>query len=446
MKASKYNFIWDMENGKKIAFNAITCALAEVDDDFMNILENVDNIKYEQLEGKKLELVNSMLEGSYIYHDPYDEFKVLKHTHLEQKFNKNVMSLTIAPTLECNFSCSYCYETPKKGIMTESIQDALCYMIEDYASSKNSLLITWYGGEPLLAKDVIYSLSEKMMDICNKSGCTYDSYMITNGYLLDEEGIKRLLDLNLRGIQITIDGPPHIHDSRRKLKGDRPETFCRIMENIKLLLNYGISPDIRINLDKKNTDRFTELVDIFKQEGLENIHLYLGQVTANTIACKSNSGSCLNTKEFSNISLDFNKMLADKGFTVPEYFYYPGVRANFCGGDQINSFVIDPEGYMYKCWNIVGDVEEAIGNVKDLSSDINDLTSAYSSRTVMNHAKWMTWSPLENETCSKCKLLPICMGGCPHVSLTESSSTKCEKWKYTLEDVLKYTYLSKITE
>jgi uncharacterized protein len=59
MKASKYNKFWEMEGGSRIAFNCMTCALAEIEDDFMEILDNIENIKYEELNSTKKELVDN---------------------------------------------------------------------------------------------------------------------------------------------------------------------------------------------------------------------------------------------------------------------------------------------------------------------------------------------------------------------------------------------------
>ena len=79
MKKSKYNKIIKLEDGKTIAFNSVTCALAEVDQDFLDVLENIENIDIENLDEKKKELVENMSEGNYIVHDDMDELKLLKY-------------------------------------------------------------------------------------------------------------------------------------------------------------------------------------------------------------------------------------------------------------------------------------------------------------------------------------------------------------------------------
>ncbi|WP_343750138.1 hypothetical protein, partial [Paraclostridium ghonii] len=66
MKKSKYNKIIKLENGKTIAFNSLTCALAEVDEEFLNVLENIENIDTDNISGKMKELVDNMSDGNFI--------------------------------------------------------------------------------------------------------------------------------------------------------------------------------------------------------------------------------------------------------------------------------------------------------------------------------------------------------------------------------------------
>ncbi|QSF44236.1 hypothetical protein [Paenibacillus tianjinensis] len=87
MKVSKYNRILTMQDETKIAFNAMTCGLAAVDDSFFDILNHISEIDYENLTGEKKELVDMMLEGNYIINDDFDELKSIKFRHFNGKYN-----------------------------------------------------------------------------------------------------------------------------------------------------------------------------------------------------------------------------------------------------------------------------------------------------------------------------------------------------------------------
>ncbi len=437
MKASKYNMFWTLEDGTKIAFNSMTCALAEIDDNFMEVLDNIENINMDELNDEKKKLVEDMLMGNFIIKDSFDELKVIKYRHFAGKFNSDALGLTIAPTLACNFACPYCYENPKKGMMSQEVQDAILEFVTEAAKRRKDISITWYGGEPLLAKDIIFDLSEKMIKVCEENGAKYGSYIVTNGYLITDEIIEKMKAAKIGGAQITIDGPPHIHNKRRILKGSDEPTFDIIMNNVKKLMDNGIrNIGIRINVDKTNIEYLEELLDLLVANGLKDTSIGLGHVNAYTEACTSIAEACMNTEEYAMKNVKYQEILHNKGFHAQGYPYYPGIKANYCCADSTSAFVLDHEGYMYKCWNDVGTVDKAVGQVTKIKE-------APEEDMYMRNVNYIFWSPFDHQECIDCNLLPVCMGGCPFNGSRNGLKPECEKWKYNLEDVLKLTYLQK---
>ena len=57
--------------------------------------------------------------------------------------------------------------------MSEATQEAIVKFVESEAPHLESFTVTWYGGEPLLALDIIESLSLKFIDICKKNDIAY---------------------------------------------------------------------------------------------------------------------------------------------------------------------------------------------------------------------------------------------------------------------------------
>lgn len=63
---------------------------------------------------------------------------IIKYQRLLSKFDKNYLSLVIAPTLACNFACTYCYEsghTHSKRI-TKSTEDEIINFINQFTDLK----------------------------------------------------------------------------------------------------------------------------------------------------------------------------------------------------------------------------------------------------------------------------------------------------------------------
>jgi uncharacterized protein len=430
MKASMYNQFWSIDN-KKVAYNSLTNALAEVDDQFVSVLNNIQEINYEEAQESQKKLLNEMLRGNFIVQDIINEKKIIDFRLNSQKYSNNGLFLTIAPTLECNFKCLYCYENPQSGKMNEATQRSLITWIMKQAENKKNISITWYGGEPLLAKDLVFALSEEIAGICEKNQVKFDVSMVSNGYLIDDEVIEQFKKMKLNSIQVTLDGPPDVHNSRRMLKFGAADTFNRILTNIKKLKQSKIRFTIRINVDKENADRFEELLCILKENGFTDDFIGLGKVVSNTENCHRREKSCMMTEEFTEVHINFIKRLVSNGFNFQSRPYYPGLKGNYCGACHASAFVVDPQGFVYKCWNEIGNVEKAISNVNG---------QEVSEKMRMNNINYMTWSPFDYEECRDCKYVPICMGGCPYTGMMQGKPA-CENWKYNLEEYLKITCL-----
>ena len=435
MKKSKYNHFFDINN-KKLAFNGISCALAEIDENFEQIYNRLEDIDYEQLSAKEKELADNMLAGFYIIPDCTDELALLKFRNYRGKYSSDYLSLVIAPTMACNFACPYCFENPKPGVMRQEVQDKLVEIVRVNAERKKPIHITWYGGEPLLAKNVVFSLSEKFIKICEENNVEYSSQVITNGYLLSTNDIPLFKKFKIKEIQITIDGPRDIHNQRRFLKAKPQEgSFDVIIDNVRMMKANEFIISLRVNIDKENIESTKELILYLKEVGLSGLFINFGHVAPYTDVNQNIKGSCLSMGEYSKESLQLQEFLFENGFDASRFPYYPGIKANYCGADSISAFVIDNEGYKYKCWNEVGDISMSVGNI------LWDI-EMYTDEMLAREVSYMTWTPFDHEECRDCFTLPICMGGCPY-SGKRLNAVYCEKWKFGLLDVLVKTYEQK---
>lgn len=426
MRLSKYNFFFPFEKDEKmkIGYNARTNALAMIENEQYNLLMELEKNKDTIIDP---EVLHNFKKGGYVVEDDEDELGLIRYAMYKRRFATKSLSLTITPTLDCNFDCVYCYEKENihNSTMSEEVQNEILELIEDKIKNITTLLVMWYGGESLLALNVIENLSEKMITLCNDNNVSYSAAIITNGYLLNQKNVKRLKALNIKQIQITLDGPPDIHDSRRPLKGGQG-TFFTIIENLALCAEHFDSIAVRINVDKENISRIKEVLKIFEQYNLKNkVDIILGLVE-NTNECYMKE-KCLNTEEFSRFSHDFYDSLVHEGFDKDPMIRYPKTVNNYCSADTENSFLIDCHGDMYKCWNDIGIKEYSIGNI---------LSEQGFDGNVTRMIDYITFDPTKDEECGECKYLPICMGGCPYRRL-QGKDKRCVSHKYVLDDLLK---------
>lgn len=430
MKLSRYNFLKKYDDAT-IFFNATTCALAVVDENFLRVVEDVKNNSYDE-KNYDAQLIADMKSSGCLVEDDVDELERLEFYRNLEKYDMTNLGLTIAPTLDCNFRCKYCYETHPKGKMSSETQAALIKFVEKRLEQVKNFSVMWYGGEPLLAKEIIWSLSENFLALCEKFSAEYEAYIVTNASLLEPADIENFKRYKIKGAQITIDGSKEIHDSRRcSITGE--STFDKLINSVNLLLNNGLKAIVRINIDKENLDRIDELLDILaeKIDCRAELKIDFGQVSPFTEICKSIESDCYNNEQFADIMLPLYEKVSARGFTMSKMAAYPSPRVNSCCADFANSFVVDKDGELYRCWNHVGNLKHSSGNVKD-GDNLN---------LEKNYLSWIQWNPIKHPKCRECVCLPICVGGCPDIMRnSDDGQPVCGTVKYNLDKVLNYYY------
>ena len=70
------------------------------------------------------------------------------------------LHLILFPTEQCNFRCVYCYEDFVLGRMSESTISGILSLLSHRAADLDGLQISWFGGEPLAAYDIVTRISE----------------------------------------------------------------------------------------------------------------------------------------------------------------------------------------------------------------------------------------------------------------------------------------------
>lgn len=428
MKLSKYNFLRQFDE-VTVFFNAMTCALAVVDENFLRVVEDIKNNSYEETKYDP-KLISDMKISGCIVEDDVDELGRLEFLRNLSKYDMTKFGLTIAPTLDCNFRCKYCFETHPKGVMSAETQAALIKFVEQRLKNVKKFTVAWYGGEPLLAKEIIYNLSEKFLELCAKENISYSASIVTNASLMDASDVEKFKKYKIRSTQITIDGPKEIHDSRRKnITGE--STFDKLIENVNALLNNSLTATIRINIDKENISHVDELLDVLRDKisKYENLRIGFGQVAPYSEVCKSIEDDCFSNEQFADVMLPLYEKVSSHGFKVGRRLVYPSPRVNFCScAEYANFFVVDNNGLLYKCWNVVGEVEKSCGNIKSFKPD-------------KNYLSWILNNPIRSEKCRDCRYLPICIGSCPNMARnSEDGQPVCGTIKYNLDKITESYY------
>ncbi len=354
----------------------------------------------------------------------FDELDYFRQRHAQSKYMPTqALGLTICPTLNCNFRCTYCYQQHPTGVMAENIQDAICAYVESRHPKVKKLHVTWFGGEPLLGLQIMERLTERFLALPFE----YNASIITNGFQLLPKTAQKLLDLKVGWGQVTLDGPGEIHNARRPAVGGQP-TFDKILTNIA-----AVPPDfalsVRVNVDQRNSHTLARLLDQLDAAGLRGrISIYFAPVAAYSEVCADVRQQCIEGKPWSALQSKLQLAALERGYAAVGL---PGARTNVCLADRASDLVIVPSGKAFKCWNDVTDPSRAI-------FDFGAMCRTRQMERVLK--EWLDWGPFNFSECKTCPVLPLCMGGCPHDSLKNGRGS-CKELKHNLKESILLFYL-----
>ncbi len=430
---SRYTILIPLEGGRSLAYNSMSGAFA--------LWSAEETALHDRFRGGAPSgdvdrgALDAFERGGYLLPSHVDELTALRRMYESQRYRQDVMTLTIAPTMACNFGCDYCFQGQDKPgeTMPMEVQDAIVGLVLRAAPGLKTMGVGWYGGEPLLRLNVIDALSARLMDVCARHNLTYEAMVVTNGFLLDGEAARLLAARKVKTVQITLDGVPEHHDARRHLLS-RKGTFSRIARNLREVVDAApeLGLSIRVNIDDRNADEIHRLLDLLAELGLghrKNLKVYFAPVEAMTEGCHEIQEACLSKSDYGQLEADLYRHGFDLGLTT---LPYPPRFHGTCAAIKPKGFVILPTGDVHKCWDTVSWSEKRVGTIFDIPGLVK-------SEMAM---RWLRWTPFDNETCRNCKLLPNCAGACAykfvHAGDTrgEAAVLPCPSWKYNIKERL----------
>ena len=268
------------------------------------------------------------------------------------------------------------------------------------AFGAKELCVTWFGGEPLLAVEVIEKLSKKLIALVEEKDAGYSADIITNGYLLTQNAVDILEKCRVQTAQVTLDGLGDAHDATRHLAGGGP-TFDRITQNLRTL-KLPFRVNIRHNVHEGNTDQIEPLRDFVKKlakESGNDITYYASPVSENDTA----------EKRGSKVRLLCGSLDSEIGVCRDAQHFQMG-RAHYCGASVLTCIGIDEQGRLHKCWEDMDKPEHSFGSASRWNPQNPIVTADNPDQLTV----WLnTALPTDDAECMSCKWLPACSGGCP---------------------------------
>lgn len=170
-------------------------------------------------------------------------------------------------TERCNLRCRHCYQDGSRPdeLSLAEIKEGIAEIVEMFHAWEEAYYLKFSpsfnitGGEPLLRDDLFEILSE-----LRRRG--FESYLLTNGTLVDRERATLLADFDVKGVQVSIEGPEEIHDSLRGAG-----SFARSAEGIEHLLDAGLKVTLNITLSRLNAQSMKHVILFASHIGAQQV-------------------------------------------------------------------------------------------------------------------------------------------------------------------------------
>lgn len=419
-KLSRYNNIFTRGKNTYL-WNTLSDALLHMDKEALSFYDTFDGLDHSG------EMYFDILKRNrcIVCYDHNELNQVLKDEKISiLSPNQEVLHLTIAPGLGCNYKCVYCFEKHRKipEAMTVETQEKLAGYIIDLAKNNPCLkyvMIRWFGGEPLLYTDAITHISDLIIPYFDQEGIEYYSEIITNGRFLSVENANLLKKCRIKHVQLPIDGMPEYYMSQKRASlSDFEKTVQNVIDTCDIL-----PINIRINISENKKDALDLTSFLLDEKKLD------GKIKINISHIRNYDNSeCEQEVSAHKSFIDFENRFLNEFLNIKKYSPHslsvsiPKRRPANCYCICSKNHVIGPRGELYRCEHHLGRNEYSVGNIIDGENN-NDVEMKFINYT-------------HPEKCLKCTVFPMCLSGCLNYKL----SMACDEYKEHLFDLLLTAY------
>lgn len=387
------------------------------------------------------------------------------------KASAAVTDITLNLTSECNLSCKYCWndkgsysgdgfskeeaKTPLRNCdMKPEVAEAAVDMLLSLRGEETSLVVDFYGGEPLLNLETLLHTVKYCKAKEDECGVTFAYLLATNGTLLTPDLSKTLIDLGVQ-IALSIDGPKEVHDHNRPFANGNG-SFESILANLE-----NMPEDIRKKLVGRSTvtPRFPHMADLYKNLkdlGFERMEIFESEDACHKITdtrkdlfFSSDSDREVLYKEYEKLAqifidevlegkLNYAKTFFNRFFKLMQRLYYNEELTGGCPA-ATGQLAVSSDGKVYPCTSFLGIEKFCLGNV---TQEID--TKVYEDFIAKINERF--------KKCSECEFYSVCKtsGSCLNINyffnddITSPHEESCEIFKEKIK--LAIAALAIITE
>lgn len=337
----------------------------------------------------------------------------------------------LLPTPACNMGCSYCGQSHTGPSLKSGYEDLVVPRINAVLDDPVTEVVNvnWFGGEPLLAREQIFSIARKLQARAAERGVEYRSQVTTNGSLFTRQLLEDLIRAaGVTRIDVTIDGPRRVHDASRRMKNGS-STYDRILDSVRWTLDQEWSQRctfvFRSNITAASMPFVEEYLRDLGARGfgrpggprLQLAPVHEWGVGTDSYEVAAATFAEAETRWF-NLGIDLGLGI------VP----LPRPAVEPCSAGHLGTETIDPNGVVHDCPEFPlrqnGPVFLTLGRAPRRDAEPRPRGALMAD---------MTWNTkIESPPCRQCSLLPVCGGAC---ALSRArGQAQCPSMKHNFPD------------
>lgn len=307
------------------------------------------------------------------------------------------MNYVLHLTNACNLNCKYCYQN--KNNRELDFENITAIIDREIANKAESVGLTFYGGEPLLKKDIIYKIMQYIED--KKSKTKFYFGITTNGTLLDDEFLDCVKQHMFVNFAYSFDGDKDSHDLNR-ITVTNQGSFDVVEANAKKLLKVYPEAVAMAVMTKNNIKDLDKNVEYLLSIGFKKINLQF-----DFLQDWQDEDLPIIEEEYNKVAeIYYNKILNEEDIDIimfdEKIKTYVDTKYN-CNDDcklGLTTINVGADGNFYPCVQFVENPKYIIGNCK------NGIDNSARANIIANSKK-------ENEICKTCSVRTRCKHTCP---------------------------------
>lgn len=307
------------------------------------------------------------------------------------KYNPtSINKYTIFTTMNCNAKCEYCFQHGGNNTqMTWEVARDTANYIMSHANPKEYVEIGWFGGEPLVNKNAINYISNRLRN----NNFPLRSSLSSNGDLFNLVTDAEIYLWNLKKVQLTVDIPGEEYS---KVKGLPEGAYERLKASVQRMFDLGIRAQIRVHYHPEyGLDVAKSIVDDFKT--YSNVMMYPAMLYDNESETKHTLEDYMNLADLESYMVS-SGVLSFNPATIG--------RPTNCMADDAGIRCIRVDGSFTACEHFYEGEQYGTINADDYDWTL--------------HKKWSAKRKFTNK-CYDCPLFPVCeiIDNCPSVGRCE---------------------------